>query len=247
MRKNHLRIISIVIWLILNLIPQLLPISLAKPKIPSYNLYYSTNNKTSKTAKYLAVTQNNSLSPINISTDFVYPIGKPGYITQAKDGDGWYNARDFREVNHLGEDWNAETGGNTDCGLPVRAISNGKIVFAGTNIEGWGNVLIIRHLLPDGRQVESLYGHLKSFTKTSGDVGIREIIGLIGDGGGLYSCHLHLEIRFSNCPSWGTAGLGYSLDAKGWTDPSSFIDSYLKHKLFPKSKNVTKNKKHSSK
>ncbi|MBL8197142.1 MAG: hypothetical protein JNM06_25355, partial [Blastocatellia bacterium] len=81
------------------------------------------------------------MATFNLAKEFIYPIGKSDKVTQAKDGDGWYNARDFREVNHLGEDWNAETGGNTDCGLPVRAISNGKIVFAGTNIEGWGNVL----------------------------------------------------------------------------------------------------------
>lgn len=166
----------------------------------------------------------------NIAREFIYPIGNKGYVTEKKDGDGWYNARDFREVNHLGEDWNKESGGNTDCGVPVRAISNGKIVFAKTKIEGWGNVLIIRHLLADGKEIESLYGHLKAFAKTSGDVAVGETIGFIGNGDGIYTCHLHLEIRFSNCPNWGETGPGYSLDFRGWTDPSSFIDSYRQTK-----------------
>jgi len=219
MIKNSLRISLIVICLLLNLIIQSLNTISANIKLSAF-----------------ARTSTSILSSSNLAKEFVYPIGKSDRVTQAKDGDGWYNARDFREVNHLGEDWNAETGGNTDCGLPVRAISNGKIAFAGTNIEGWGNVLIIRHTLSDGQEIESLYGHLKSFSKTSGDVNMREVIGFIGDGGGIYNCHLHLEIRFSNCPSWGEAGAGYSTDARGWTDPSNFIDLRLPKKPSSKRK-----------
>ena len=65
---------------------------------------------------------------------------------------------------------------------------------------------------------------------------MREVIGFIGDGGGIYNCHLHLEIRFSNCPSWGETGAGYSSDARGWTDPSNFIDLRLPKKPSSKRK-----------
>lgn len=216
MVKQFFKLISLTLWLVLNIVSPLLFAPSTKLSSQIYNSKKTTN----------FFNQDKSFTTNIVSKEFTYPIGKNGYATQKRDGDGWYNARDFRELNHLGEDWNKETGGNTDCGLPVRAISNGKIIFAGTNIEGWGNVLIIRHLLEDKTEIESLYGHLKSFTKTSGNVNLGEIIGLIGDGGGIYSCHLHLEIRLSNCPSWGQTGLGYSLDSKGWVDPSSFIDSY---------------------
>lgn len=215
--KKEQMSIFIVGWFCLGLFSLLLFSALTNDSTKAHN---SINAETA------FITQNKSSTLNNIAKEFVYPIGTKGYATQKKDGDGWYNAREFREVNHLGEDWNKESGGNTDCGLPVRAISNGRIIFAKTNIEGWGNVLILRHLLPDGKEIESLYGHLKSFTKTSGEVAMGETIGLIGDGGGIYTCHLHLEIRFSNCPSWGQTGPGYSLDSTGWVDPSSFIDSH---------------------
>lgn len=170
-----------------------------------------------------------------VADRFDYPIGNRGAYTEANDGDGWYVAQEFGEWNssfskyHLGEDWNAESGGNTDCGLPVYAVANGTIVYA--NIaSGWGRVLIVRHTLPDGSQVESLYGHLGSFAKTSGDVARGDQIGTIGDGsegGTTYPCHLHLEIRTTVCPNWGQPGPGYSTTAKpaGWTDPSDYIDS----------------------
>lgn len=102
-------------------------------------------------------------------------------------------------------------------------------MFAGpATVSRWGNVLIIRHKLPDGTLVETLYGHLASFLRTSGNVTRGEQVATIGDGGGLYDAHLHLEVRFSNCPYWGTEGLGYSLtpNPAGWTDPSVFIDEH---------------------
>jgi murein DD-endopeptidase MepM/ murein hydrolase activator NlpD len=226
MIKIFSKIMFVAITLTLCLMPNVILGSLLNATVqPSNTLIFQTGS-----------------NPPNFSTskEFIYPIGKDGYATQKRDGDGWYNARDFREVNHLGEDWNKESGGNTDCGLPIRAISNGKIIFAKTNIEGWGNVLIIRHLLENGNEIESLYGHLRSFTKTSGDVKKGEIIGLIGDGGGIYNCHLHLEIRFSDCPDWGQPGAGYSPNSKGWTDPSTFIDSYNSPKPKAKPKSIYK-------
>lgn len=162
---------------------------------------------------------------IPTSDGFDYPVGGSKRVTQANDGDGWYNARDFGEINHLGEDWNKESGGNTDCGLPVYAVSKGTIIFAVDVGKGWGKVLIIRHRLPDGTEVETLYGHLSSITRTSGDVQRRETIGSIGDAGGVYPCHLHFELRLSGSPFWGLTGPGYGPERGGSTDPSDFIDA----------------------
>jgi GH25 family lysozyme M1 (1,4-beta-N-acetylmuramidase) len=172
---------------------------------------------------------------IPVADGFDYPIGAKIRYTHANDGDGWYVADEFNEFNsgngkyHLGEDWNAESGGNTDYGSPVYAIANGTIIFAGpATVSGWGNVLIIRHKLSNGTLVESLYGHVASFTRTSGNVTRGEQVATIGDGGGLYPAHLHLEIRFSNCPCWGSEGTGYSVTPNpvGWTAPSDFIDTH---------------------
>lgn len=159
------------------------------------------------------------------SDSFAYPVGKTEKVTQAKDGDEWYNAQDFGRNDHLGEDWNKNTGGNTDCGEPVYAAANGVIKYAADAGPGWGNVVMIDHVLASGEKVQSLYGHLQEMVKTSGEVKKREQIGKVGNANGRYPCHLHFEVRKENCPVWGQAGGGYSTDRTGWVDPSDFIDS----------------------
>lgn len=163
---------------------------------------------------------------IPVSDGFDYPVGRKSYVTQAQDGDGWYNAQDLGEHDHLGEDWNAESGGNTDCGQPVYAASKGTIIFAGEAGVGWGKVLIVRHRFPNNALVETLYGHLQSIVRTGGDVERREVIGQIGNADGAYPCHLHFELRLPDCPAWGTTGAGYSNNRTGWADPSDFIDAH---------------------
>lgn len=147
-------------------------------------------------------------------------------MTEAKDAkDEWYNALDFGEQNHLGEDWNKNSGGNTDCGEPVYAAGAGVITYAADAGPGWGNVVIVTHLLPDGKKVQSLYGHLQEILRTNGEITKREHIGNVGSANGRYLCHLHFEIRNENSPMWNEAGPGYSTDNNGWLDPSDFIDS----------------------
>jgi murein DD-endopeptidase MepM/ murein hydrolase activator NlpD len=170
-----------------------------------------------------------------ISDGFGYPVGKP-YRTEAKDTDGYYDAQDFGDNNHLGEDWNGDGGGNTDLGDPVYAVSNGTITYAQNAGQGWGNVIIIAHHLPDGSTVASMYGHLDQILVSSGDVARGQQIGTIGrgfqygknkTGNDIYdytlSAHLHFELRTD--ASLGP-GPGYSIDKTGRTDPSEFIDSH---------------------
>lgn len=156
---------------------------------------------------------------------FAYPIGEKEYVTEKNDWrDLWYNAQDFGENRHLGEDWNKTTGGNTDCGEPVFAAADGKITFAKDAGTGWGNIVIIEHIAADGTKVQSLYGHLEMILKNEGEVKRREQIGTIGGANGRYPCHLHFEMRWSACPMWNQAGSGYSDNKYGWIDPSEFID-----------------------
>lgn len=182
----------------------------------------STNNNHSSSQ----VAPQPTPTDIPVSDGFDYPIGSAARATQANDGDGWYNAQDFGEHDHLGEDWNAEAGGDSDCGQQVYAAANGTIIFAGEAGPGWGKVIIVRHRLPDNSVIETLYGHLQSFTRTNGDVELREKIGNIGNADGVYPCHLHFEVRFADCPAWGSAGTGYGSNRNGWTDPSNFIDAH---------------------
>ncbi|NIM46837.1 MAG: peptidoglycan DD-metalloendopeptidase family protein [Candidatus Aenigmarchaeota archaeon] len=175
---------------------------------------------------------------------FVYPIGTKTKYTEAIDGDGWYvpYGGRFRINNHLGEDWNLESGGISDCGQKVKSAADGKVVYSGDGGGEWGNVIIIRHTLPSGSKVETMYAHLlKRYVSYGKTVSRGQVIGLIGDGSLDGNCkdykpwtaHLHFEVRYPNCKyngksCWGKPGPGYDSYAIGWTDPSNFIDKRLK-------------------
>lgn len=63
---------------------------------------------------------------------------------------------------------------------------------------GWGNYVVIRHTLPTGETVYSLYAHMmpKSIVVHRGDVvAAGEPIGRVGRTGRATSSHLHLEVR----------------------------------------------------
>lgn len=156
---------------------------------------------------------------------FAYRVGEQEYVTEKNDwSDAWYNAQDFGENRHLGEDWNKTTGGDTDCGEPVYSTADGDITFAGDAGPGWGNVIIIEHTAPDGTTLRSLYGHLQTISRANGRVGRRERIGTIGNANGRYKCHLHFEIRWRDSRHWDDVGPGYSDERHGWIDPSEFIE-----------------------
>lgn len=164
------------------------------------------------------------------SGSFAYPVGESEIITERRDSDQWYNAQDFGENRHLGEDWNKITGGNTDCGEPVYAAADGQIVYAQDAGAGWGNAVIIEHTAPDGTKVQSLYGHLETIFKTRGNIAKREQIGTVGSANGRYLCHLHFEIRWTECPFWNKVGNGYGDAKHGWVDPSEFIDRHRRER-----------------
>ena len=161
---------------------------------------------------------------VPVAENFSFPIGPDRVITQKRDRqDDWYNAQDFGENNHLGEDWNKNSGGNTDCGEPVFAAANGWIVYAGDAGYAWGNVIIITHQTADGTEYQTLYGHLRKLDRTEGIVKKREKIGTVGNADGYYKCHLHFELRTRESPQWNKVFRGYSSDRDGWIDPSDFI------------------------
>ncbi len=153
-------------------------------------------------------------NPQYISFDFDYPIGKP-------DGKGYYNAQKFLENNHLGDDWNGVGGGNTDLGDPIYAIANGYVSFSDTIGGGWGNVIRIIHRFKD-KYYESIYAHCDSLLIEKGDFVKKGVqIGTIGNVGGIYWAHLHFEVRDN---IFMEIGNGYSIDSKGYIDPTEFIN-----------------------
>lgn len=87
-----------------------------------------------------------------------------------------------------------------DVGTPVKAVSGGRVVFAG--LQGsYGNLVIINH--PGGLQ--SRYAHLESIKVRVGDqVQQGEEVGNVGNTGtpATPQSHLHFEVRASSSLGW---------------------------------------------
>lgn len=78
------------------------------------------------------------------------------------------------------------------AGAPVIAAENGVVVYAGSELKGFGNLLLVRHA--DGWI--TAYAHLdKSLVKKGQKVTKGQAIGTVGSTGGVSQPQLHFEIR----------------------------------------------------
>jgi murein DD-endopeptidase MepM/ murein hydrolase activator NlpD len=150
-----------------------------------------------------------------LADGFDFPVGPPGAA-------GYRDAQPFGVNRHLGSDWNGVGGANTDYGDPVHAIAAGEVVEASDVGGGWGQVVRIVHATAEG-PVESLYAHLSATDVEVGDLVTRgQRIGAIGDAGGVYLAHLHLELRVV---AGRPLGGGYGTP-DGQVDPTGFIQAH---------------------
>lgn len=77
-------------------------------------------------------------------------------------------------------------------GSPVKSSRAGTIAYAGDELEGYGNLVIIKH--PDNWI--TAYGNLQEIAVKKGQkVTIGQLVGKIGQSGGVKSPRLHLEMR----------------------------------------------------
>jgi murein DD-endopeptidase MepM/ murein hydrolase activator NlpD len=77
-------------------------------------------------------------------------------------------------------------------GARVRAARSGRVVFAGWDPGGYGNLIRVAH----GNGVQSWYAHLSSFRLRRGSrVGTGTVIGRVGSSGFSTGPHLHFEVR----------------------------------------------------
>ncbi len=78
------------------------------------------------------------------------------------------------------------------AGAPVIAAENGVVVYAGSELKGFGNLLLIRHA--DGWM--TAYAHLdRQLVKKGQKVAKGQAIGTVGSTGGVSQPQLHFEIR----------------------------------------------------
>ena len=77
-------------------------------------------------------------------------------------------------------------------GTPIKAAENGIIVYAGNELRGYGNLLLVRH---SGGWVTA-YAHLARFAVRPGDrVARGQVVAQVGQSGNVDAPQLHFEIR----------------------------------------------------
>ncbi|MDB5529286.1 MAG: peptidoglycan DD-metalloendopeptidase family protein [Devosia sp.] len=82
-------------------------------------------------------------------------------------------------------------------GSPVKAAENGTVIYVGSGVEGYGNLILLRH--PNG--FVSAYAHLKSMSVAKGDTVNRgDGIGTAGMTGSVSKPQLHFELRKGATP-----------------------------------------------
>jgi len=77
-------------------------------------------------------------------------------------------------------------------GSGVFAADTGTVTFAGWNIYGYGNLIVINH----GNGYETFYGHLSGINVFPGQIVYQgNVIGAVGNTGNSSGPHIHFEIR----------------------------------------------------
>jgi len=84
-----------------------------------------------------------------------------------------------------------------DLGVPVRAAAPGEVIYAGNELRGYGNVVILRH----DNETSTLYAHNDSLEVEKGQrVRTGDVIARLGNTGHSTGPHLHFEVRKKNKP-----------------------------------------------
>ena len=162
---------------------------------------------------------------------FRYPVGN-------ENGNGWLKNRtglqwleEYDYEGTCGLDFNKDdTSCDDDEGEPVYAVANGEVIESYYESGStWGNLIIVKHVLPNQEVVFSLYGHLKDrYIYEGNNVKKGALIGTVGKGIGLCA-HLHFEIRKSNMNGFPTkyfpCGESNSFVEEHYCNPENFIKS----------------------
>lgn len=140
----------------------------------------------------------------------------------------WYEAtRVFGPYNghpEFCEDWNLETGGNSDFGEPLVAPFSGIVINAYNANGAWGRIVRILGLTPRWELITWMGAHLAEIAVEAGQiVRVGDDIGAIGNVRGRYAAHLHEQICVGQVPGPEVYGTARHYDFR---QPSQF---YLQH------------------
>ena len=118
--------------------------------------------------------EGSGVAPAIVGTGtFVYPVSSRNFTQRF-----WYG--------HPGVDIALAVGSG------VFAADTGTVTFAGWNIYGYGNLIVINH----GNGYETFYGHLSVINVFPGQIVYQgNVIGAVGNTGNSSGPHVHFEIR----------------------------------------------------
>ncbi len=102
-------------------------------------------------------------------------------------------------------------------GTPVQSTMDGRVVFAGWNAQGYGNLVIV-----ENGPYRTYYAHLSQIPVAPGQqVQAGQVVGLSGNTGNSTGPHLHYEVRLNGRPidptsfTLGTAAPGAAPPRRG--------------------------------
>ena len=118
--------------------------------------------------------EGSGVAPAIVGTGtFVYPVSSSNFTQRF-----WYG--------HPGIDVALSAGSG------VFASDTGTVTFAGWNIYGYGNLIVINH----GNGYETFYGHLSAINVFPGQIVYQgNVIGAVGNTGNSSGPHVHFEVR----------------------------------------------------
>lgn len=124
------------------------------------------------------------------------PVFRPAPPVPARDAGGFIWPVDGRLLSGFGAKGEGlhNDGVNIAApfGAPVRAADNGVVAYAGDQIRGFGNMLLIKH---EGGLITA-YAHADKLLVARGDVVSRgQVIARVGKSGGIDAPQLHFEVR----------------------------------------------------
>jgi murein DD-endopeptidase MepM/ murein hydrolase activator NlpD len=82
-------------------------------------------------------------------------------------------------------------------GEPVRAAADGTVIYAGSGVRGYGNLILLRH----AGSLVTVYAHNRAnLVKEKDAVKVGQVIAEVGRTGNASAAHLHFEVRRGEVP-----------------------------------------------